>query len=344
MKAKLLGTLFLIGCLAASRADKTTVEWEKEAVRMFPELAVKDSKLRRLYDSQYLFNRDRNLKFFSAPNWPVILAQQCHDKLAEADKKEDAAVKKSAEAAAAAPQNKDVAFSLRPEYERLGIKVRDQGSRGTCVVFGITGCLDFYSAKAGGPTHLSEQFAGWAEGRVTGVMKPGNFHFNAADVIEGLKKFGICSEELMPYRNNNPTTVPSKAAIEDAEKRKAVTADWIHDWRKQGYGFSDAEMEAICKALTDEHPVGCATRWPTGGNWTKFRKTLTIDNRDFPMATPGHIVVLVGYEKGAKWEGGGRIQFRNSYGPNWGEGGYAWISFAFLKKHGEDAYVVKGAF
>ena len=58
-------------------------------------------------------------------------------------------------------------FSLRPEYDRLGVKIRNQGGRGSCVQFGIIGSLDFDSAKAGGPAQLSEQFAGWADSKIT---------------------------------------------------------------------------------------------------------------------------------------------------------------------------------
>lgn len=238
---------------------------------------------------------------------------------------------------------KNAAFSLRPEYERLGIKVRDQGARGSCVIFGIIGCLDFYSARAGGPSQLSEQFAGWADSKITHSLTGNNHAFDPRDVIEGLKLSGICAEELMPYKSNF-ASFPSKAALEDAKSRRDIRITWIHEWRENSYGFSDAEIESICQNIADEHPVACALNWPKGGVWSKFQKSFTLENKEFPMTAPGHIVVLVGYEKGSQWEDGGRIEFRNSWGEHWGNGGYAWFSFGFLKRNGTEAFSAQGAF
>ena len=71
------------------------------------------------------------------------------------------------------------------------------------------------------------------------------------------------------------------------------------------------------------YPVVCNLRWPKGGVSSRFQKTFTIETRDFQMVGGGHSVVLVGYEKGAQWEGGGRMQLRNSWGEQWGDMGYA---------------------
>src|SRR5207249_3841728 len=120
----------------------------------------------------------------------------------------------------------------------------------------------------------------------------------------GVTKFGICSEELMPYKSATATGLPSKAALENAKKCQHVTSFWIHDWKEKSYGFNDAEIDAICKYISGGQPVSCATRWPKGGGWSTFSPKFTMNNKEFPAAMPGHIVVLVGYERGSQWEGG----------------------------------------
>jgi C1A family cysteine protease len=55
----------------------------------------------------------------------------------------------------------------------------------------------------------------------------------------------------------------------------------------------------------------------------------------------GHMIVLAGYEIDANQPGGGRCQIRNSRGKDWGENGYAWITFDYLKKYGTEACAAK---
>jgi C1A family cysteine protease len=255
---------------------------------------------------------------------------------------------KPKETATPAPQDKSIAYSIRPEYERLGVKVRDQGSQSSCVIFGIMGALDLYSARAGGSTQLSEQFARWADSKITGRLTLPQTGYSYATVIEGLKKFGICSAELMPYRSNS-AGLPSKAALADASRRKTIIMTSLHEYTPKSVGFTDAEIDAICKSIANDQPVVCAAHWPKERTWAaaKFNTVENITNKDLdmgPAGLDGHIFVLVGYEKAANWEGGGRIQFRNSFGDKWGNSGYAWLSFGFLKKHGLIAFIVQGFF
>lgn len=51
----------------------------------------------------------------------------------------------------------------------------------------------------------------------------------------------------------------------------------------------------------------------------------------------GHAVVLVGYRA---TPAGRQFLIHNSWGPRWGEGGYAWMSEAGLRKHILEAYLV----
>ena len=51
----------------------------------------------------------------------------------------------------------------------------------------------------------------------------------------------------------------------------------------------------------------------------------------------GHGVVLVGYERDDRIAGGGCFILRNSWGPQFGEGGYAKATFEFARKYGTDA-------
>ncbi|MFZ4777020.1 MAG: C1 family peptidase [Terrimicrobiaceae bacterium] len=230
------------------------------------------------------------------------------------------------------------AFSLRPEYTRLGIDARSQGRKGTCTVFGTVGVIEFHYAKRGNPVELSEQFAAWAANKATGSHRRDGFNEKA--VIAGIKEFGISKEELMPYKLSSGGGVPTKEAKEDAEKRRSISVTWIQDEAAPGAmnGFSEQVISAICGSIADGDPVTLAMKWP---NTSRLGKEAVIGMRNEKGRSPGHIVVAIGYETDAKWPGGGRMEIRNSWGQAWADAGYAWVTFEFLKDNGFSAFAVR---
>ncbi len=61
---------------------------------------------------------------------------------------------------------------------------------------------------------------------------------------------------------------------------------------------------------------------------------------EYPVATRGgHAVVVAGYRTGTSR--GRELLLHNSWGSNWGEGGYAWISEATLHQHGDYGFTLE---
>ena len=111
---------------------------------------------------------------------------------------------------------------LRPQFYRLALMPRSQGKRGSCQVFAMVGVIEFQLAKRGKPVDLSEQFLMWSSNRVSG-QRDRTKGFNPDRLIAGLKRHGICDESLMPYvPRNERIGTPSKAAIEDAQRRLSL--------------------------------------------------------------------------------------------------------------------------
>ena len=75
--------VLLLLALAASQAcaEQTVTDWQREAVRAYPALASKDSDFNRLFVSEYSRLKQENAAFFSDPQWPMLLARQCAEKL-----------------------------------------------------------------------------------------------------------------------------------------------------------------------------------------------------------------------------------------------------------------------
>ena len=78
MKTLLLG-LVLAGTISLPLDAQTTDrEWQEEAGKRFPEIAVKDSPLNKMFLAEYSRLKQSTPDFFrNNPNWPVIIATQC---------------------------------------------------------------------------------------------------------------------------------------------------------------------------------------------------------------------------------------------------------------------------
>src|SRR5262249_20311474 len=55
----------------------------------------------------------------------------------------------------------------------------------------------------------------------------------------------------------------------------------------------------------------------------------------------GHCVDLVGYRDDSSIAGGGAFLFRNSWGPEWSDGGYAWMPYEVLNQYVNDLVSVR---
>lgn len=250
---------------------------------------------------------------------------------------EPAAAPAPAPSAPSPTPDKSRHWSLRPEYEKLGLDIRDQGRRGSCTIFATLGVIEYHYARRGKKVELSEQFAAWAAGKANGRSKKEGY--SDRELIAGIKKFGICREDLMPYSERfvgNPT----KAAREDAETRRSISVTWFQDYGEsiKKKGFTEQTIKAICGAIAEGDPVTAALKWPS---IVKLDSEATMGMGNNPSSGEGHMVVLVGYDIDAAQPGGGRCLIRNSWGEEWGENGYAWITFEYLAKNGKEAYAVK---
>jgi len=233
-----------------------------------------------------------------------------------------------------------VAFSLRDEYDALDVVVKNQGSRGTCTIFGTLGVMEFHLAKKGEYVQLSEQFASWAANQISHTVGKRE-GYSAAAVMAGIKKYGITTEAMMPY-NVHSVSVPSKAVLADAATRKNVGVTVFKqppvDRSKFKPGFTQDEIQAICGALAEGLPVTAAVSWHYGEG-ARFDPGFIV--RLSGSDTGGHVVVLVGYELSKKYPGDGCFIFRQSWGKDYGDKGYARLTFEYAKRHGLDAFAIR---
>ena len=163
----------------------------------------------------------------------------------------------------AAPQKpgpKTNTTDLQPEFERLKLTPRSQGSRGTCSVLVVTEAFEYAVSKAANKTlRLSPEYVNWAAGQACGQSQDGAYFHQA---IDGVTTYGLCLESTLPYKNTyDPNWSPSKEMRETAErnlrlvnKKLQPEVVWIAPLGK--WGLSPANIRKAIDALRAGWPVG----------------------------------------------------------------------------------------
>jgi len=241
---------------------------------------------------------------------------------------------------------------LRPEIERLGLAVRDQGNRATCSVFATTFLIEYQTARTKGlrDLNLSEEYLNWAKNRANKTDFDGG---KFTDIIRGYRQFGMVLMRDMPnqaaFHPKHPDT-PANSVIASGKKFERFPFTFIKEWDNQK-GMSEQELEATKAALKAGHPVA------TGIWWIEKFETVTVDHvpllKEFPRKDnqnsdpsknpmfDGHSIDLVGYHEGKEFPGGGYFIFRNSFGRGFGHDGYGFVSFEYIRNYSNDAISIE---
>ena len=212
---------------------------------------------------------------------------------------------------------------LRPVFAEHSLYLKNQGARPSCSIFAVVGVLEYeYARRFGATEQLSEEFLIWAFRR-DHPGKPINdgYHFN--EVLEALRRHGIARRDILPdsFASHLRDEAPPQGAIEDAAQRRTFAVVGIRP-------RETAMLARIVHALNQRTPVIIGIGWPH--NATLERNNLLKDQA--PLAGAGHAVTLVGYRSDGTPESLVFI-YRNSYGPQWGLGGYGLMSASYLEKH-----------
>ena len=238
----------------------------------------------------------------------------------------------SRDASTAKPAAAGGSKDLRPLLVRHGLKTRLQGKRGTCSVFTMAGALEYALAKKNGKCDfpVSVEFLNWASNEENGIPEDGSYF---ADLWQGVKAHGACSEADLPYRQEfDPQTRPSDDARAKAKPLRdaGLHMHWIKYWNPNR-GLTDRQLQDIKRALDLGWPVCGGFLWPKDGREKWNDGVLEMRSRD--QVRDGHSVLLVGYRDDLTQPGGGVFLIRNSAGRS-RDGA---LSYEYVKAYMNDA-------
>lgn len=188
--------------------------------------------------------------------------------------------------------------------------IRDQGACGDCWAFAAIGAYESsYMIINGKPANASEQYlldcARVADNKPAGNCTGGL----AAYAFSHMSRAGVATRKLVPY------TAKERTCTNPATPYKVITWGYVNP--NQDFPTRDEIKKAIC----DYGPVATRMR-VVSDNFLAYTGGVYRENVLSDDAGGGHAVVLVGWDDSKNaW------LMRNSWGPDWGLSGYAWMAY-----------------
>jgi C1A family cysteine protease len=142
------------------------------------------------------------------------------------------------------------------------------------------------------------------------------------DAIKAVRSYGICTEEVWPYRIDYFDDRPTDEAYNDAKTRT------LTNYRKI------ESIESALNALANSKPIIFGIEiFNIFMDLTKETSTLR-NPKPFSDSLGAHAMTLVGYDIPNKL-----FTAKNSFGKSWGDNGYCYIPFSYLEQYGYDMWV-----
>ncbi len=199
--------------------------------------------------------------------------------------------------------------------------VRDQGQEGTCTGHALVAAAELlYWRALGKPPDLSER---WAYQKAKEYDEwPGSDYEGSSirGAVKGWLKEGLCEERFWPYRPG-AAGVPKSKAAENALKYKPALYE-----RCLG-------LENLKHAVHHRGVVIAGSTIHQG--WFEAQGRETIPFSPKKKSVGGHAFALVGYDDGRSL-----FWVKNSWGPAWGQDGFAGLTYQDALLNIRDAWTV----
>ena len=189
--------------------------------------------------------------------------------------------------------------------------IEHQGSLGSCTGQAIASAIELLNKRNGNYKDISRLFIYYYERLILGTV---NYDSGAyiRDGIKATNHYGASLESYWPYNIRKFRLEPVNEAKSDALNRKVTRYERVNDFN----GCIDA--------LTNGYPVIIGFHVYQSFMSANVAKTgnMPYPNTKREKLLGGHAVLLVGYNKTKKV-----FIARNSWGTNWGDGGYFYMPF-----------------
>jgi len=207
-------------------------------------------------------------------------------------------------------------------------EIRSQGGQGSCAAWAMTYyAYGYLEAKDNGWTEASEGNnaqllnPGWTYNRVNGGKDSGSFMGVNGNIIV---QWGVSTWSKDPYDDNDLTSWGNDYAFREAPLHRAES---VHNINYEG----DTTVNTVKNLLSSDTPVTFAM----DANAYDFSDNYVMSTGEYDGSSLNHAQTFVGYDDSITEDGEtGAFKVANSWGQNWGDNGYYWITYDTFKEMG----------
>ena len=215
------------------------------------------------------------------------------------------------------PKSVDLRAKCPPVY--------NQGQLGSCTANAIAGAIEFDFLKQAHTDYTpSRLFIYYNERLMEGTISE-DAGAALRDGIKTVNKYGVCNETLWPYNESNFTTKPSDTAYTTA------LTDIVTKYEKL------TDIHSYKAALAAGYPFVFGFSVYGAFESQEVATTGIVPQPDLnDQFMGGHAVCAVGYDDDKQW-----FIVRNSWGADWGDGGYFYLPYSyFVPTLSDDFWVI----
>ena len=212
--------------------------------------------------------------------------------------------------------------------------VEDQGRLNACSAFAGVALLEYFANRSSG-TYMDASPLFLYKAARNLAQASGDVGASLRETMRAMEKFGVPPVQYWPYLSDKMDEEPPQFCYSFAQNYQALKY-----FRLDYASISEETLLAQIKAVL-------AAGFPCAFGFTLYASADDEENVrkgwiPFPTGNDrhvgGHAVVAVGYSDfeivGRKEEGNrlGAFLIRNSWGTNWGRGGYGWLPYDYVLK------------